>query len=174
MCVCLTEKVEVLGCAVKCFFLFFLFFGGFFVFLGLNPQHMEVTRSQLQPPAYTTATAMRDPSWVCDLRHSSEQCWILNSLSEARDWTCVLMDTNRVPYHWAMMGTLIYNVFFNELYDMDVWISHFEGVRWTKFSVLSRTVKAEVLMFAFTFFLVSLGLHPWHMEVPSLGLQSEL
>ena len=28
----------------------------------------------------------------CDLHHSSQQCWILNPLSEARDGTCVLMD----------------------------------------------------------------------------------
>ena len=40
--------------------------------------------------SHTTATAMRDPSRICDLHHSSEQCWILNPLSEARDWTCVL------------------------------------------------------------------------------------
>ena len=35
--------------------------------------------------SHTTATAMRDPSRICDLHHSSEQCWILNPLSEARD-----------------------------------------------------------------------------------------
>ena len=30
------------------------------------------------------------------LQHSSWQCQILNPLSEARDWTCILMDTNWV------------------------------------------------------------------------------
>ena len=44
----------------------------------------------------TKATSMWDPSWVCDLHHSSQQCWILNLLSEARDGICILMDTSRV------------------------------------------------------------------------------
>ena len=48
---------------------------------------------ELQLPAYTTATVTRDPSHIWDLYHSSQQCQILNPLSEARDGTCVLMDT---------------------------------------------------------------------------------
>ena len=32
------------------------------------------------------------------------QCRILNPLSEARDWTHVLVDTSQV-YHWATVGT---------------------------------------------------------------------
>ena len=55
--------------------------------------------------AYTTATATWDLNHVCNLHHSSGQCWILNPLSEARDWTCVLMDTSWVCYHWATTGT---------------------------------------------------------------------
>ena len=47
---------------------------------------------ELHLPAYATATATQDPSHICDLHHSSWQCWILNSLSEARDQTCILMD----------------------------------------------------------------------------------
>ena len=39
---------------------------------------------ELQLLAYTMATAMQDPSHICDLHHSSRQCWILNPLSEAR------------------------------------------------------------------------------------------
>ena len=70
---------------------------------------MEVPRlgikSELQPPAYTTAIATQDPSHVCDLYLSLGQCWILNPVSEARDWTCVLMDTSRIRFHWAMVGT---------------------------------------------------------------------
>ena len=41
--------------------------------------------------AYTTATATWDLSYVCDLQQSSQQHWILNPPSEARDRTCVLM-----------------------------------------------------------------------------------
>ena len=37
--------------------------------------------------AYTTATAMQDPSCACNLHHSSQQCQILNPLSKARDPT---------------------------------------------------------------------------------------
>ena len=83
-------------------FLNFLFNFNFFsfVFLGLHLWHMEVPRvgvkSELYLLAYATATAMPDPSCVCNLHHSSWQCQILNRLSEARDRTCVLMDTSLV------------------------------------------------------------------------------
>ena len=63
-------------------------------------RHMEVPRlgveSELQPPAYTRATAMPDPSRICDLHHSLRQCWILNPLSEVRDRTQTLRDASRV------------------------------------------------------------------------------
>ena len=39
---------------------------------------------ELQPWAYTTATATPDPSHVCDLHHSSRQHQIPNPLNEAR------------------------------------------------------------------------------------------
>ena len=58
---------------------------------------MEVTKLgvelELKLPAYTTATAMLDPSHICDLCHSLLQCRILNPLSEAKDQTLMLMDT---------------------------------------------------------------------------------
>ena len=80
------------------------------VFLGLRPQHMEVPRlrveSELRLLAYTTDTAIQDPSCICDLHHSSRQCRILNPLSEARDRTCILLDTNWIHFHCTMMGTL--------------------------------------------------------------------
>ena len=65
----------------------------FFCFLGPHSQHLEVPRLgselDLQLPAYNTATATAtpDPSPVCDLHHSSQQCRILNplELGEARD-----------------------------------------------------------------------------------------
>ena len=81
------------------------FFVCLFVFLGLYLRHMEVPRLgvklDLQLPVYTTATATRDLSHICDLHHSSQQHWIPNPLSEARDWTCVLMDTSQIRYYWA-------------------------------------------------------------------------
>jgi len=61
---------------------------------------MEVPRlgveTELQLPAYATATAKRDLSYVCNLHHSSRQSQIPNPLSEARDQTCLLMDTSQV------------------------------------------------------------------------------
>ena len=71
---------------------------------------MEVPRLgvklELQPLAYTTATAMWDLSYVCDLHHSSQQHQILNPPSEARDGTCILMDTSQVHFRWATTETL--------------------------------------------------------------------
>ena len=56
---------------------------------------MEVPQSrvesELQLPAYTTATATSDLNLVFDLYHSSQQCRILNPLSEARDRTCGML-----------------------------------------------------------------------------------
>ena len=51
------------------------------------------------------ATAMPDPSHAFNLHHSSQQHQILNPLNKARDWTCVLIDTSWVCYHWATTGT---------------------------------------------------------------------
>ena len=68
---------------------------------------------ELQLLACITATAPWDLSPVCGLHHSLWQCWILNPLSNARNWTCILMDTNQAPNplnhrfltHWTTMGT---------------------------------------------------------------------
>ena len=71
-----------------------------FCFIGLHLQHMEGPRlgvkSELQLPGYATTRAMPDPSPLCDLHHSLHQCQILSPLSEAGDWTCLLMDTSRI------------------------------------------------------------------------------
>ena len=69
--------------------------------------HMEVpwpgvTSEQL--PAYTTATAMQDPSPICDLHHSSQQPWILTPLNKARDGTRILMDASFIT-RCTTMGT---------------------------------------------------------------------
>ena len=79
---------------------FFFFF--FLVFSGLHQRHMEIPRlgveSELCPLAYATATATPDPRHLCDLHHTSPQCWILKQVSGARDRTCVLMDTSQIPF----------------------------------------------------------------------------
>ena len=82
------------------FSLSFFFFFFFLVSLGLHPQYMKVPRlgveSELQLPAYCTATATPDPSHICDPHLSSQQQQILNPLNKARGWTRILMDTSRV------------------------------------------------------------------------------
>ena len=55
--------------------------------------------------ACTTAMATQDLSHICDLHYSSWQHGILNPQIRARDQTCNLMDTNRVYYCWATMGS---------------------------------------------------------------------
>ena len=79
-----------------------------FVFLGPHQWHMEVPRLgielELQLPAYATAIATGDLSHICDLHHSSQQGQIPNPLSEARDPTCIFVDTSHIHFHWAMTG----------------------------------------------------------------------
>ena len=65
--------------------------------------------SELHLPAYTTATAMPDPSRICDLHHSSWQHWIPNPLSEIRDRTHILMDSSQIRFPCATMGTPIFS-----------------------------------------------------------------
>ena len=81
---------------------FFILTFFFFLFLGPHLQHMEVPRlgvkSELQPPAYTTATTTQDLSCVCNLHHSSWQRGSLNPRSKARDRTGVLVDTSWACY----------------------------------------------------------------------------
>ena len=81
----------------------------FYFFLGLHQWHREVPRlgveSELQPLAFTTATAMPDSSCICNLHHSSWERRILNPLSEARERICVLMDTSQFCFRCAKTGT---------------------------------------------------------------------
>ena len=81
----------------------------FSCFLGPHPQHMEVPRlgveSELQLPAYTTATATWDPNCICDLHHSSWKCRILNPQSDARDQTGNPTVPSQICFCYAMTGT---------------------------------------------------------------------
>ena len=95
----------------------------FFCFLGPHLWHMEAPRLGVKL-GYScwptpTATAMPDLSHIFDLHHSSLKCSILNPLSKARDWTCILMDTSWICFHCTTMGTPgpceIYQTFREEL-----------------------------------------------------------
>ena len=84
-------------------------FSSFLPLLGLHPRHMEVPRlwveSELQLPAYATATATTDPSRVYNLYHSSWQHQMVYPLSEARDQTQNLMVLSWIHFHCVTMGT---------------------------------------------------------------------
>ena len=90
----LCDFLLLLFCFVCFCFLFLFCF--VFCFLGPYLRHMEVpklgVKLELYTTAYTTATAMRDWSHICNPHHSPWQCRILNPLYEARDRTCILMD----------------------------------------------------------------------------------
>ena len=70
---------------------------------------MEVPRLgvelELQLLSYATATAMQDPSHVCDLHHSPQQCQIFNPLSKARYRTRNPLVPSWIHFHCATMGT---------------------------------------------------------------------
>ena len=105
------------------------------IILGQHMKHMEIPRlgvkSELQLLVYVKAIAMPDLSCICDLHYSSLQRQILNPLSEARDQTCILMDTSRVCYGWSTMGNPIV-VFFSDIFVwflLDLaWCYWFEGL----------------------------------------------
>ena len=87
-----------------CHFFFFFFF-----FLGRHIRQVEVPRLgvelELLLLTYATATAIWGQSCICHLHHSSQQCWILNPLSKARDQTCILVDTSQFCYPLSHTGT---------------------------------------------------------------------
>ena len=97
-----------------CIILFY--FALFSSFLGPHLWYMKVPsltpELELQLLIYTTATAMPDPSCVCDLHHSSWQHKIINSLSKARDWTGILTDASCVRYCCATTENSFKNFFF--------------------------------------------------------------
>ena len=96
------DRIYIVGLCI------FLFCFVFLLFRALPAAHGGSrlgVKSELQLPAKATATAMWDPSCVCNLHPSSWPCWILNSLSKARDQTYMLMDTSQIHLHWATTGT---------------------------------------------------------------------
>ena len=104
-------------------FMFVFCFVLFFVFLQPSLWHMEVSRlgvrSELQLPAYTTATTT--PGLSCILCCSSWQHQVLNPLSEARDQTHILRQYIGFLTHWAAMGTLLLSF----LLLWDIWVVFF-------------------------------------------------
>ena len=84
---------------------------------------MEVPRLgvelELQLPAYTTATAIPNLSYICNPHQSLWKRQILNPLSEARDRTCLLMDTSWVLNLLSHNGNSAY-LFCKQLQSLDI------------------------------------------------------
>ena len=79
---------------------------------------------ELQPLAYTTATAMQDLSSICNLHHSSQQHRILNPLSEARDITAsswILVKFITADPQWELLFLIFKNT------NGDLLYIHFYG-----------------------------------------------
>ena len=105
----LTPAAVIIAVIVICIIFFLSFFFFAFAFLGPHPWRMKVPRlgvgSERPLPAYTTATAMQDPSRVCDPHHHSRHRQIPDPLGEARDSTYILADARGIPFRCATMGT---------------------------------------------------------------------
>ena len=135
-------------------FLFFYFY--FFCFLGPHLQHMEVpmlgVEWKLQPSANTTASAMPDLSSVCDLYHSLWQGWILNPLIRARDQTS-----------WILVGFVSAEPQGELLFILTFY-----------YFILFYFILFYFILFYFILSFVFLGPYLQRMEVPRLGVESEL
>ena len=69
----------------------------FFVFVDIN---FIFCLFRAAPAAYRDSQARGQiRAVVADLHHGTQQHRILNPLSEARDQTCILMDTRQIRFH---------------------------------------------------------------------------
>ena len=79
------------------------------IFFRATPGQMQVptlgVKPELQLQSYTTATATRDLSCICNLYRRSWQHQLSNPLSEARDQTATSWFLVGFVNHWATMRT---------------------------------------------------------------------
>ena len=95
------RRPQFRACFLSLYTQFFFFF--FFPFEGRTRSTWKFPGQGLNCPATVTAIATWDPSLhICDLHHSSQHplrhCWIPDPLSEAKDQTCILMDTSWIHF----------------------------------------------------------------------------
>ena len=109
----MTRNLILLNCSVSFGYdnngtVSFFFF--FFFTAALRPHlwHLDIPRlgvkSELWLQANTTATAVQDPSLICDLHHSSQQHQIPDPLGEAKHRTCFFMDTSQICFRCTTTG----------------------------------------------------------------------
>ena len=106
--------------------------------------------SELQLPAYTTATTMQDLSCICNPHHSSWQCQILNPLRKARDGTHNPMVPSWIRLHCATMGTpvLLFWIYNREDYTI-ISIFYIEKTRVTGIFAQMHITKMQIQVCVF-------------------------
>jgi len=101
-------KSVTAGSPSKTMFSFFVVVAVFF--LGPHPWHVKVPRQEFRDRIRAEAAGLyrshsnTRSSCIHELHHSSWQHQILNP-SQTSNWSCILMDTSRICYLWATMGT---------------------------------------------------------------------
>ena len=80
----------------------------FFFFLSFRATPMAYGGPQARGPVRAVVLHSQSntgSSCICNLYHSSWQHQILNTLSQARGWTCVLMNASQIRFCWDMTRT---------------------------------------------------------------------
>ena len=151
-CQCSVDVLCKLFSTCRCVFLFVCLFLSF-VSLGLYPLAYGGSQARglirATAAAYARATAMPDLSHVCDLHHSSQQCQIINPLSEARNQTHNLIFPSQICFRCATTG--IPNLFF--------WCSYARRWMWHLTPPLSWSFS---LIYVWYLWFVSLIVFSWH------------
>ena len=143
----------------------FCLFVCLFCFLGPHLQHMEVPRvgveSEPQQPAYVIATATRDPSLICNLHHSSQQCRILNPLrpgmEPASSWILVGFISTTPQWElprWSFYSTYFFcccfqriHLFFLPLFWSTVWIHFSRFVCCSQWHTSASWRKKQIILY---------------------------
>ena len=112
---------------------------------------MEVLGLGVESELKLPATAMWDPSHICDLYLNLQQHWILNPLRKARDWICILTDTvsGSLPAEpqWELQMRFFYLKEKNPTFLMVMLL-----IVWTKFSLETKEM-ARALFFSIYLFI---------------------
>ena len=96
---------------------------------------MEVPRLGVKLKLQLPAIATPDSSYVYDLYRSSQQHQILNPLSEASDWTGILMDASRVHNPLSHSGNskiLFYYINFLQIPQRKSYLQITDKFEWRK------------------------------------------
>ena len=102
----------------------FFFFLSFCLFRAAPMAYRDSqagVESELQFLAYATAAAMPDLSHICNLHHSSWQCWVLNPLSKTRDGTCVLHGCQSDSFSLSHDGNSMNRIYSDEDDRRNLW-----------------------------------------------------